>query len=140
MPDIVYSAASGRVRRIIVPSGGPALAGGEALLTVSQATYLGFADLNAVQAFVTSSTGKTPANDRYVAVDASNNVLSVHIADPACGDVAPRAGASLVAHATANPGDLLWNGKLIPNTPVTRLPPNTQTSRLRPHARNSPLP
>lgn len=108
---------------------------GEAQLTVSTAQYNSFAGLNDIQAFVNISTGKTPTGDRYVSVDASHNVLSAHIADPSCGDVAPQTGGSLVVHATANPRDLLWGGNLLPNIPAGP----TITRAVARH-RNEPLP
>jgi hypothetical protein len=130
--DIVYSIATGRVRRIVTPSSNLPKHSGEAQLTVSTAQYQAFSGPDAIQAFVNVSTGKTPSGDRYVSVDQSFNVLSAHIADPACGDVAPQAGRlPLVAHATANVGDLLWGGNLLP-----------KSSQIvaRPKNKNQPLP
>lgn len=117
--DIVYSSATGRVRRIITPSSNLARHAGEAQLTVSTAQYNAFADFNAIQAFVNTSTGITPSGDRYVSVDSSFNVLSAHIADPTSGDTAPQIGASLIANAAAKVQDILWVGNLLPNTPLT---------------------
>ena len=64
------------------------------------------------------------------------------LADPASGDVAPQ-GATLVQHAAANVTDLLWNGALLPNSPII----SPQLTRRRPsvtfyaNARNNaPLP
>jgi hypothetical protein len=113
--DIVYSIATGRVRRIVTPSSNLATHSGEGQLTVSTAQYQLFTGPNDIQTFVNTSTGLTPSGDRYVSVDQSFNVLSAHIADPGCGDVAPQTGLPLVAHATANARDLLWGGNVLPN-------------------------
>ncbi len=119
--DIGYSIRTGRLRWIVVPSANLQRHSGEGQLTVSDAQYQGFAaGTDAIQAFVNGVTGLTPSGDRYVSVDASHNVLSAHIADPASGDVAPQTGLPLVAHATANAGDLLWGGNLLPNAPLSK--------------------
>jgi hypothetical protein len=129
--DIVYSIATGRVRRIVTPSSHLTNHSGEEQLTVATAQYQAFAGPDDIQAFVNTSTGLTPSGDRYVSVDASFNVLSAHIADPACGDVAPQTGLPLVAHATANTRDLLWGGNVLPNAPL---------AVARHQNRNQPLP
>ena len=128
---IIYSAATGRVRRIIVPSGNVPTHSGELVVTVTDAQYQAFAGNNQIQAFVNTLTGKSPSGDRYVSVDANNNVLGAFIADPLCGDVAPQVGATFTAHATANSGDLLWGGTLLPKQPL---------GIKRSQARNYPLP
>lgn len=134
--DVVYSAATGRIRRIVIPSGG-AVHAGETVLAVSDAQYNAIADLNTLQTLVNTTTSKTPSGDRYVSVDESKNVLGVYIADPACGDVAPLPSASLVVHATANRGDLLWGNQVLPNTPLGS---HENKIVFRNTFRNTPLP
>ncbi len=119
--DIIYSIATGRLRRVVTPSSNLVKHSGEGQLAVSTAQYNSFAGLDDIQAFVNALTGLTPSDDRYVSVDASYNVLSAHIADPACGDVAPQTGSSLfVVQAIANAGDLLWDGaNVLRNKPLS---------------------
>lgn len=137
--DIVYSTATGRVRRVIVPSANLPRHSGELVSTVPDAQYQGFTDSDAIQGFINSVTGFAPSGDRYVSVDANHNVLGAYIADPAAGDIAPQAGATLVAHATANPGDLLWGGTLLPSTPVIFR--SAELGNLNQYgSRNQPLP
>lgn len=131
--DVIYSRATGRVRRIINPSSPIAIHSGELRLVVSTIQYQSFKGLSDIQSFVTMATGKTPSDDRYVAIDASYNVLSVHIADPTCGDIALQSRASLAIHSSANVHDLLWGrNNALPNRPLSN-----QISVLH---RNQPLP
>lgn len=105
---IVYSVATGRVRRVvgpqkIVPSVIQFLAqanlrAGEAAMVY---TKTGNDNVNAWQAAVNAKTGKTPSGDRYCVIDAGNNIIGVVIADPACGDGVPN--CTLVAHPIAGP-------------------------------------
>lgn len=115
--DIIYSIATGRVRRIIAPSSGHPLHAGEAILKATDSQYLAFTSPGAIQSFVNAATGKVPSGDRYVLVDNGSNVVNAVIADPLSGDTAP-AGLTLVAHATATRGDLWLGGRLLPNTPL----------------------
>jgi len=106
---IVYSAATGRVRRVIDPNAAvpnvitflaqAKARPGEAVMAYTKQG--GGADtLAAWQAAVTTLTGKTPTNDRYCVIDANNNIVGVVNADPLCGDAVPN--CTLVAHATAD--------------------------------------
>lgn len=107
---IVYSVATGRVRRVVDPQVNvpnvvaflaQAKAGaGEAVLVYTKQGN-GLDNLLSWQAAVTAHTGVTPANDRYCVIDANSKIVSAIIADPACGD--GYAGHTLVAHANADP-------------------------------------
>ena len=113
---IVYSVATGRVRRVVdpqanVPNVIAFLAqakanAGEAVLVYNKQGN-GADTLPAWQAAVNAHTGLTPGNDRYVAVDALNNIVWAGLADPACGDGFP--GTTLIANATADP-NWTYNG------------------------------
>lgn len=106
---IVYSVATGRVRRVVDPQAAvpnviqflaqAKLGPGEAAMVY---TKTGTDNVIAWQAAVNAKTGKTPTGDRYCVIDAGNNILGSLIADPACGDSVP--GCTLAAHATAGPG------------------------------------
>ncbi len=116
---LVYSTTTWRLRAVVVPDDDAQLSDarflglGEAMWSISAATYTG-KDTAALQLVLNVLTGHAPSGDRYANVDSGNNVVSVHIADPVgCGDPAPSVGATLIPHATAQPGDLLWGGKLI---------------------------
>ena len=113
---IVYSKATGRVRRVADPgvSVSNVLAflnqvtihAGEARLVYNKLGG-GGDDANAWQAAVNKVTGKSvtfgiDAGDTYADVDAGNNILSVHFADPACGDVGPSGGALVLAPASCS--------------------------------------
>jgi hypothetical protein len=106
---IVYSAATGRVRRVLDPQKivpnvvafltQANLRAGEAAMVY---TKTGADHVNAWQAAVTALTGKTPSGDRYCVIDAGNNIVGVVVADPACGDGFPN--CTLAAHPAAAPG------------------------------------
>jgi len=114
---IIYSVATGRVRRVIDPQANVpnviqflARAGGLLGEAVLVYTKIGQDDLNAWQAAVNAHTGRIPANDRYCIIDQTNAIVGAVIADPSCGDGYPN--CILVAHPTA---DSRW----------TFTPPNT---------------
>lgn len=100
---IVYSAATGRVRRVIDPNAAvpnalafiaQAKAGaGEAVLVYTKQGN-GLDTLIAWQTAVTAHTGLTPSTDWYCAVDAQNVIVQALVGDPLCGDAI--AGATLV--------------------------------------------
>jgi|SRR5215469_12404833 len=119
---LVYSTTSWRLRSIVIPDDDTQLAGhplgqGEAMKIVALADYSAASD---VQGLLDGLTGHSPSGDRYISLDASGNVVDIHIADPVgCGDPSPYLDCSLVAHATAARSDLYWNGRLFPNTPMT---------------------
>lgn len=106
---IVYSVATGRVRRVLDPQkvvpnvvqflAQANLRAGEAAMVY---TKTGANNISAWQAAVNAQTGKTPSGDRYCVIDAGNNIVGVVIADPTCGDGYP--SCTLVAHPTACPG------------------------------------
>lgn len=148
---IVYSVASGRVRRVLDPEvnvpnviaflNQVPIAAGEARLVYNKAGS-GADHLGAWQAAVSAHTGlipsplhqalaaqvqaavtaagKTPTTvpDRYCAIDGNNNIVAVHICDPACGDSV--AGCTLIAHPSASPS---WTF----TPPSTFTPPVTPT-------------
>jgi hypothetical protein len=122
---VIYSGTTGRIRSVVIPDFDSqlinrALGKGEAIQIVSSATYSSLS-LDGLQSFLEGITGLSPTSDRYVSIDASGNVIDIHIADPVgCADLSPYAGCSLTAHATANRTDILWNNKLLPNTPMSR--------------------
>jgi len=120
---IIYSKATGRVRRVIDPNAAVAnaiqfIAQGKAgpnegtLLYTKQVTN----DLNAWQAAVTAATSKVPASDRYCIIDANNNIVGAILADPLCGDAVPN--CTLVQHDIA---DQTW----VFTPPSTFVPPAT---------------
>lgn len=92
MAIVIYSARTGRIRRIIFDEvltdaqllvNLPAEVGESAELNVPI-----FNTLGEWQAEITIRTGITPVNDRYVVVDPSNDhqVEAVYLLDPDCGD------------------------------------------------------
>lgn len=98
---IIYSKATGRVRRVVDPqvnvpnvikfinSAGAGV--GEAVLVYTKQGG-GLDTLNAWQAAVNAHTGMDPdvaKADWYVAVDALNNIVEAMVCDPACGDTHP---------------------------------------------------
>lgn len=105
---IVYSAATSRVRRVIIPDkdaelGSVTVGKGEAVILVDRASM---SVLAKAQSIVTAKTGVVPTNDRYVVVPSGKGVqpvTAVVIADPDCGDIVP--GADLIQHDTA---DVTW--------------------------------
>ncbi len=122
---IVYSAATGRVRRVIDPEG-EALHPSHLKLAPREASLLytkvggGNDHLHAWQVAVARHCGKRPKTvhpvteahyaaagltpavvaDRYVVIDAGGKIVGVVAADPACGDSI--AGHTLVAHDSAD--------------------------------------
>ncbi len=88
---IVYGAASGIVRRIIVPTSEAELddqshvGDGEAIIKVSAPGIMrrdGYPDLTAAHAHVMAVIGKQPLNARCAVVDAKGNVVGTVMADP----------------------------------------------------------
>ncbi len=99
---VIYSLATGRVRRWLVPDeDGHLLHGaikGEGVMHVP-ARYSG--NILTLQSYVTTRTGLTPAHDRYVIIDRrTTTIVGALIADPACGDAVP--GCDLVQHDMAD--------------------------------------
>ena len=108
MALVIYSTATGRVRRIISNSAGESQTNAE--LSVNHLAFAGETSLSArnnlsidqYQAAVTADSGKTPANDRYAVIDNKGDVVNAIIADPLAGDFVFR--HDLVAHDTATMG------------------------------------
>lgn len=118
---IVYSAATGRVRRVIDPqvnvpnviaflAQAKAMTGEAVLVYTKQGN--GQDTLPAWQAAVTAHTNLTPANDQYCIVDSTNKVIGVVLADPACADAVPN--CSLIQNNTAGPGWTYVDGVFTP--------------------------
>lgn len=108
---IVYSAATGRARRLIIPDADGQLGfhprgAGEALLIVTPEQLAASNE----QSLVTGATGLTPSNDRYAQIDGDGNVAAAHVLDFACNDhLLPFfSGFTLIAHPNAGPG--WWRG------------------------------
>lgn len=110
MFGIVYSTNTGRLRwftgsgHSTTELDGINLLPGEALIKADDNNY---GDAHTIQAFVTTMTGKTPANDRYVFVPVGPtaiafHIVDVHIMDPLI-DTVPN-GMQAIAHPTAGPG------------------------------------
>jgi hypothetical protein len=106
---VIYSAATGRVRRVIRPNPLPqdlanymakSIVAGEAAYIDNQADSPAPPVLDPLQDRTNAITGKVPAGDRYVLVNAGNQIVGVRTLDPACGDIVP--GARLIAHDTAD--------------------------------------
>ena len=101
---VVYSAATGRVRWIMVAPTDAELTKakpgpGEARLLLPRET----GDLHAVQAAVSDATGLAPTDDRFAIVDDQDKVVGVLHADPdGCGDRVP--GLRLIPTAAAGIG------------------------------------
>jgi hypothetical protein len=106
---IVYSIATGRVRRVADPQATVpnviaflnqvSIHAGEARIVYNKQGN-GADDVNAWQGAVNNVTGKSlafgqDAGDTYAEIDGANNIVSVHVADPACGD-GPVSGVALV--------------------------------------------
>jgi len=123
---VVYSGTTWRIRSIIVPDDdtqllGRSLGKGELMQNIALSTYLSV-DLAGLQSLLNGLTGNSPVGDRYVSVDGSGNVVDIHIADPiGCGDASPHLGCILTAHSAAIILDILWNGKFLPNIPMSRV-------------------
>lgn len=105
---VVYSKATGRIRRWIVSDTDEeikqvALLEGEDFYHVGKdVAKLGTKDLANLQTVVNAETLKTPVNDRYVVIQ-DTKILTAIYADPLCGDRIP--GCELIAHETA---DCTW--------------------------------
>lgn len=119
---VVYSQATGRVRRVIDPAPAVVEVGaGEAFLLITKrapprgttlydwqvlacrATKRRPVPLHpSVDAHVTATAGValTDVPDRYVVVDGTGKILRVAICDPACGDSVE--GCTLIAHPRAD--------------------------------------
>jgi len=114
---IVYSAATGRLRSIVMPDTDAQLDTwqmhpGEAMLILSDAQFAPLSDIPAVQTYITTQTGLTPSDDRAVTVDADGFVKRVDIVDEAAGDVAFQ-GTSLIHHHRAGPGWVVFDGQFL---------------------------
>lgn len=110
---IVYSKATGRVRRVLDPEGASddvelliscvGVVEGEAALVYNKLGE-GNDHVHSWQHCVTQHCGLTPIDDRYVAVDSSGKVQHIlHSADPRCGDKIE--GHTLIQH---NNADTRW--------------------------------
>jgi hypothetical protein len=110
---IIYSAAIGTVRRIVLPDANQELddpahqAGyGERRILVSREGY----DQHGAQELVNRITGRKPRpgiDDRFAVVDPDGNVVTAWIADPACHpDISTLLpdGHTLVQHEHATAG------------------------------------
>lgn len=117
---IVYSAATGRVRRVIDPQvevdveafqRSVNLSPGEVSVAYTKrgrdAQGNSLDTLPHWQALISAHTGLTPDKDRYCSVDPTVAVVAVHIADPLCGDTSPHPNCALVQHDSAAVGDSL---------------------------------
>ncbi|MHB8816140.1 MAG: hypothetical protein ACYDAE_23150 [Steroidobacteraceae bacterium] len=108
---IVYSKTTGRVRHVVDPEinvpnvvaflAQIPLTAGEAVIVY---TKTGADNIIAWQAAVNQVTGKSvavgvDAGDTYAEVDGQNHILSIHVADPASGDVGPNGGTLVLAPA-----------------------------------------
>lgn len=115
---LVYSLATGRVRRAVDPQtivpnaiaylNQVPIHAGEGRIVYAKKGG-GQDDANAWQAAVNAVTGKSvvigiDAGDTYAEVDGANNILAVHIADPAAGDVGPNGGTLVLAPAGCSMG------------------------------------
>jgi len=114
---IVYSAATGRLRSIVMPDTDAQLDtwllhAGEAMLILSDAQFAPLSDVATVQAYITTQTGLTPSGDRAVTVDADGFVKRVDIVDEAAGDTA-FPGTSLIHHHRAVPGWVVFGGQFL---------------------------
>lgn len=109
---IIYSTATGRVRRVVDPQGNVAnvlqflasvgaQAGEKAILYTKQGN--GQDMVMAWQAAATANSSLTPANDRFCVIDAGNNIIGVFVGDLSCNDGAAYPNCTFVAHPTADP-------------------------------------
>lgn len=104
---VVYSARTGRIRRIIFDDKltntemlvNFPIANGEA---VAQNIVDPNVSLEELQTILSDLTGIVPSDDRYVLVTQAGNITGAIIADPDAGDSVSR--HTLVAHATADIG------------------------------------
>ncbi len=142
---LVYSATTWRLRSVVIPENDSQLTGravgrGEALQIISSDTYAANPG-DQLQVILNGLTGQVPSGDRYISVDSGNNVVSVHIADPAgCGDTAPQPGNSLIAHDTAVHGDLYWNGTAVHPVHAPRRVPYKLSAKGRKSRRSNLIP
>jgi hypothetical protein len=109
---VIYSKSTGRIRWEFCPDDDSQLndirlLDGEDVLILKNSDRTILPDL---QDKINKKTGKVPQDDRYAVVDSLNNVVSVIIADPLCGDSVP--SCQLIAHPTASPGWKLKNNVL----------------------------
>lgn len=111
---LIYSADTGRLREWVVPDDdseiipysppNPPPRSGLAVLVITRDQYVEAGDLNGLQGLINNVTGKTPeTDDRYILVDAGENVAHVAFACPLCGDVAPP-GLEMRKHPAATLG------------------------------------
>lgn len=111
---VVYSLATGRRRRgyydtkvvsnVVQFLNECRISAGEGRIVYNSTGTEGTGLIAAQQAAINAVTGKNviqgqDAGDTYAEVDAQNNILSVHCADPACGDVGPNGGTLVLAPA-----------------------------------------
>jgi hypothetical protein len=113
---VVYSIATGRVRRVYISNRDDEIKRsdarpGEAFIHVDTANAKVARNLEGLQALVNAATGKVPASDRYVLVQ-DGKVIGAIIADPTCGDSLPR--VQLIQHDTADEGWSFDGTKLVP--------------------------
>lgn len=123
---IVYSVATGRVRRVADPQivvsnvvahlNQVTITAGEARLVYSKSTT-GPNDIFAWQAAVNAHTGKTvsvgvDSGDTYCVVDAAGKIVHIGFMDPACGDGYP--GCTLAQSTTMQIGGTYIGGVYTP--------------------------
>lgn len=104
---LAYSLATGRVRgwTVFTPQEDAqgfkrAAAVGEGILIVPPQNY---GDLNVLQAYVTSLTGITPANDRFIAVDQKTHAITAVFIGDVLGCMDGYAGCDHYVHGQAAP-------------------------------------
>ena len=90
MIPVIYSAATGRVRRWMSDPDRKTQKDWDAAVTLGKGEAVLYTpdsvDVNALQDLVTKATGLVPANDRYAVVDGANVVGWIGNACDACGD------------------------------------------------------
>ncbi len=116
--SIIYSAALGTIRRIVIPTFDDSELDhpwnlptqGEVRVLVPKAEYEATTHVEAhriagAQRFVNAATGRTPEPhaDRFAVVAPDGKVVSAIVADPACGAPIPP-GHALVQHPEATHG------------------------------------
>lgn len=118
---VVYSATTGRVRAHFAPDDDSqiqyyVIVDGEASLRIPLAQYMN-STLEQLQDAVSSATGLTPTNDRYICVDAGQNIVRADILDLSIGDDAvvkeQVPNGAIHEHPTAVPGSLYIGGEEI---------------------------
>lgn len=111
--DLVYGNVTGLRRYVAIPSLRFHTIGvGEILLTITDAQYAAFPNLDASQVYINSVTGRTPSGYQAVMIDQVGNVVSQHHADPACDH--PFGAHKLRWNAVAQVGWLFVNEQFIP--------------------------